>query len=92
MDHDVVGLLRMIRNIFHNHDQTKLGLMAPIESDMELYLGFQGANEPCDDYMAVFKARIDTINAHESLAGKHPVHVNEIFDLVIEERDLTKED
>ena len=42
MDRDVVGLLGMIRDITHNHDETKLGLMAIIESDMELYLVFGG--------------------------------------------------
>ena len=91
MDRDVVGLLGMIRDITHNHDETKLGLMAIIESDMELYLGFWGTNEPCDYYMAVFKARIDTINAHEGLAGKHPGHVNETFAWISEEQEPMKE-
>ena len=57
----------------------KLSLMAIIESDMELYLGFQSPTEPCDDYMAVLKARVDTICAHEGLAGNHVGHVNETF-------------
>ena len=91
LDYDVLSLLGMIRNIAHNHDKAKLGLMAIIEYDMELYLGFQGPNEPYDDYMAVFKTRIDRINAHGGLSGKHPGHLNELFGRIIEERELTKD-
>ena len=40
VDRDVVGLLKMIRVITHNHGKSKLGLVAIIECDMELYLGF----------------------------------------------------
>ena len=80
VDRDVVGLLKIIRDIAHNHDESNFGLMAIIECDMELHLWFQGKTEDCDDYMAVFKARVDTINAHKGLAGKHPGHVRETFD------------
>ena len=85
MNQGVVGLLGMIQDIAHNHDETKLGLMAIIESDMELYLGFQRPTEPGDDYMAIFNARVDTINAQEGLAGKHPGHVNDTFAQTSEE-------
>ena len=37
---DVVGLLKMIRDITHNHNESKPGLMAIIECDLELSLGF----------------------------------------------------
>ena len=53
VDRDVVGLLKIIRDIAHNHDESKLGLMAIIECDMELYLGFQGKTEDCDNYMVL---------------------------------------
>ena len=79
IDRGVVGLLGMIQDIAHNHDKSKLGPMAIIESDMKLYLGFQGPNKPCDNYMAVLIARIDTISAHEGLVGKHHGHANETF-------------
>ena len=75
----------------HNHVETKHGLMAIIKSDMELYLGFQAPNEACDDYIAVFKARVDTINGHEGLTSKYPWHLNEMFLQIMEEQGLTKE-
>ena len=81
----------MIRGIAHNHDEIKHGLMVIIESDMELYLGFQALNEACDNYMAIFKAIVDTINAHEGLDGKNPRHLNEKFSWLMEEQGLTKE-
>ena len=65
MDRDVVGLLKMVHDIDHNHDESKLGLMAIIECDLELALGFQGKIEDCDNFMAMFKAQVDTINAHK---------------------------
>ena len=79
MNRNVVSLLGMIRDIAHNHDETKLGLVPVIEFDMELYLIYQSPAEPCDDYMALFKARVDTINAHGDLAGRHPGYFKEMF-------------
>ena len=38
--------------------------------------------------MAVFKARLDTINAHEGLAGKHPGRSKETFTRITEEREI----
>ena len=81
----------MIRDIAHNYDDTKLGIMSIAESNMELYLSFQGSNEPRDDYMAVFKAMIDTINAREGLIGKHPRNLNETSGWIMEEQKLRKD-
>jgi len=47
-------------------------LMAIIECNLELSLGSQGKTKSCYDFMAVFKARIDTINAHRGHAT--PTH------------------
>ena len=87
---DVVGLLQMIRDIAHNHDENKPGLMAIIECNLELSLGFQDKTQTCDDFMAVFKARVDTINAHRGQAGYHPGHLLDTFDRILEEKNLTK--
>ena len=89
VNRDVVGLLQMIRNIAHNYDKSKPGLMAIIECDLELSLGFQGKDETCDEFMAVFKARVDTINAHRGHAGCHPGHLQDTFDRITPERGLT---
>ena len=64
VDRNVIGMLEKIQDIAHNHDESTLGLMAVIKSDMELYLGFQEPNEACNDYMAVYKARVDNAHAH----------------------------
>ena len=87
----MVSLLGTIRDIAHNYDGTKHGLMSIIESDMDLYLGFQSPDKDCDDYMAVFKARVDTINVHGGLAGKHPGHFAETFSQIQTEREITDE-
>ena len=59
---------------------------------MELYLVLQGPNEACNDHMAVFKARVDAINAHTGLAGKHPGHMSDTFAQMAKEQGLSKED
>ena len=73
----------------HNHDKSKLGCMVIIECDLELSLGFQGKTESCNDFMAVVKARVATINAHRVDAGRHPGHLQDTFDRIILERDPT---
>ena len=40
--------------------------------------------------MAVFKARVDTINAHRGHAGRHSGHLIDTFDWIISEKGLTK--
>ena len=79
----------MIGDIAHNHDESKPGLMAIIECDLELSLRFQGKAETCNDFMAVFKARVDTINAHRGHVGCHPGHLQDTFDRITSERGLT---
>ena len=90
MNHDALGLLIMIYDIDHNHGETKFGIVAVIESDIELYLGYQSPTKPCDDYMAFLKARVDTINAHDGLVGRHPRYFKETFTRIAEEQELSK--
>ena len=63
--------------------------MAMIESDLELYIGFQGPNENCDDYMAVFKVRLDTISVHRHLDGRYPRHLTDSCSRIQEEQEIT---
>ena len=87
-----MGLLKMIRDITYNPDESKLSLMAIIECDLELALGFQGKAKDCDDFMAVFKAWVDTINAHKESAGRLPGHVKDTFNHTMLERGVSKSD
>ena len=40
--------------------------------------------------MAVFKARVDTINVHRGHPGNHPGHLTDTFDRIISEEGLKK--
>ena len=40
--------------------------------------------------LAVFKARVDTINAHKGSACKHPGYVRDTFDWITVEKGLSK--
>ena len=50
----MVGLLKLIRNITHNKDETKHVAMSVVECDLELMLGFQGKDQSLDDFMRFF--------------------------------------
>ena len=87
-----MGLLKTIRDIALNHDESKPGLMAIIECDLKLSLGFQGKTKSCDEFMAMFKARVDMINAHKGHASNHLGHTTDTFDRIILEKGHTKAD
>ena len=47
--------------------------MTTVESDVELFTIVQEPGQDLDNYYKVFKAQVDTINAHGGNAGYHPV-------------------
>ena len=51
---DPVKLLVMLRDMAHNHDSTKDETMAIVESDMKLFIGFQGKTESVDEFLCLF--------------------------------------
>jgi hypothetical protein len=69
---DIVKLLELIRGFAHNHDEVKQGTMAYVEHDLRLYLGYQKANVPLDDFVREFRARKDVVNTFGGRAGYHP--------------------
>ena len=77
---DVVAPLKMVRDITHNKKVRKENVMAIVESNVELYTIHQGSGESLDEYNKVFKAQVDTIDAHGGNAGYHPavfaLHLN----------------
>ena len=70
---DMVALLLMIRDVTHNKKERKESVMTIVESDVELFTITQEANQTLDDYYKIFKAQVDTIDAHGGNAGHHPV-------------------
>ena len=68
---NVVNLLHMIRAVCLKHDETKQGIMAAVNSDIRFYTFRQGKDMSCDEYLKLFRAQVDTINAHGGRAGFH---------------------
>ena len=66
----LVPLLLLIRQLLHNFDKLKHGVMATIETDMELYAGFMKNDEVVEEYLKLFQSRVDMILAHRG----EPVH------------------
>ena len=48
---DMVGLLKLIRNITHNQDEKKHADKSVVECDLELKLGFKEKDQSLDDFM-----------------------------------------
>jgi len=83
--------------VTHKHDETKQGTMALVESDLLLYLSHMKSGEDPDDFMQLFKAQVNTINAHGGQAGLHPRLVLEHYDELVElypkaEKELTPDE
>ena len=67
----MVGLLKVIRNITQNQDETNHTAMLVVECDLELMLGFQEKDQYVDDFMRIFWAKRDTIKACGGESGLH---------------------
>ena len=61
----------MIRAVCLKHDETKQGIMSAVNSDIHFYTFRQGKDMSCDEYLKLFQAQVDTINAHGGRAGFH---------------------
>ena len=59
----MVGLLKLIKNITHNQDETKHAAMSVVECNLEMMLGFQGKDQYLDDFMIIILEKCDTIKA-----------------------------
>ena len=66
---DMVGLLKLIRNITNNQDEKKHAAMLVVEYDLELMLGFQEKYQSLDDFMRFFLEKCDTIKACDGEPG-----------------------
>ena len=68
----MVALLKMIRDITPNKKERKESAMTIVESDVELCTINQGSGESLDEYYRIFKAQVDTIDAHKATRRRPP--------------------
>ena len=87
----MVALLKMIRDVTHNKKERKKSVMAIVKSDAELYTIQQGFRESLDEYYKVFKAQVDTIDAHGGNVGCHPVVYALHLAALLKKEEITKE-
>ena len=80
----MVGLLKMIRNITHNQDETKHSAMPVVECDLELMLGFQEKHQSLNEFMRFVLAKCDTIKA---CGGEPSIHMGLYAIAVTEEKE-----
>ena len=70
-EQDGIGLLKLLRGATYQHDESKQGTMAIVESDKRAYIFFQRANQTNTDYFTEFKSVIKVVKTHEGSIGGH---------------------
>ena len=86
---DPIKLLIMLRDIAQSFDATKDATMSIVESDVRLYLGFQGKKASIDEYATLYRSRIDTIKAHGGEPGYHPAQQSRVLSRELKTRGMT---
>ena len=66
---DVVALLLIIRDVMHNKKERAQSTIGLMESNVTLYTTILKGNNTLDEYYRMFKAQIDTIEAHGGNPG-----------------------
>ena len=68
---DVLALHLIIRDVMHNTKERAQSTVGLVESDVTLYTTIMKGNKTLDEYYCLFKAQIDTIEAHRGNPGHH---------------------
>ena len=64
-----MSLLLIIRDVMHNKKERAQSTIGLMESDVTLYTTILKGNNTLDEYYRMFKAQIDTIEAHGGNPG-----------------------
>ena len=78
----------MIPDLTHKHDTTKYKVMTIVESYMELCVCFQGKTKTCNEYLRVFKSRVEMINAYGGAVNAHPAHTLQMVERSMPKREI----
>ena len=68
-DADVVGLLKIIRDLAHSVEEEAHTTIATVKRDLDLFSCFMTKTESPEDYEERFNARIKVVDAHDGQAG-----------------------
>ena len=69
---DVISLIPMIYDVYHQHDNTTHGTMALVTNDLALYTMFTTIEDHREEFNGTFNAMADKINFHGRSAEYHP--------------------
>ena len=79
LSREPVALGKTIQALSQAFDVTKNEMMAIVDADMTLMLKYQGKTASIDDFLRLFRSRIDTIESHGGTPGYHPGQVNRVL-------------
>ena len=69
---DVNYLIKMIRDVAHQYDDTTQGTMDLVKSNLALYTTFITSEDDTEEFYGTFNTMEDMINVHCGSAGYHP--------------------
>ena len=69
-DQDGIGLILLVRNVYHNKDQVYQSMLDLVRADKVLHICWQHPQWSCVDYMREFKARIQIAESVGSIPGE----------------------
>ena len=85
----MVTLLRMICDITHKIQESKQGVMAIVECEVEMNTTAQKPSETTEEYFDIFEARRNTMNAHDGIAGYHEGMMKKAMIKIMDEKNKT---
>ena len=81
-EQDAIELLKMVRNVALDQTETKQTVMSYVESSYELFTFHQDKHDTLDNYSIMFKAIVDSIEAHGGRPWHHPKLAKERADII----------
>ena len=79
LSREPVELGKTICALSQSFDVTKNEMMAIVDADVTLMLKYQGKTASIDDFLRLFRSRIDTIESHGGTPGYHPGQVDRVL-------------
>ena len=79
LSREPVELGKTLRALSEAFDVTKNEMMSIVDAYITLFMKYQGKTASIDDFLRLFRSRIDTIESHGGTPGYHPGQVNRIL-------------
>ena len=85
---DCMALLRLVRDLTYEHDETKQSTMSFVKSDFDLMSLVQSKNQTNEKFLAALESQVKQIDSHGGKAGYHPALFEQHLEALCEARGI----